>query len=399
MAKLTNQWNDRNLRRRIQQPGESFNNFLVGLRELSKTCNFCNEQCVQKNLCDQIIEGTSDGDTIEQLLKQPDLTLDTAVAICRAQKAAKRQRKHMNNQATGAILVVKQQRRQQPTSQPNPQHPTTCPGCGYKPHVGGRARCPAYDQVCLYCNKIGHFARVCRAKAQSVSQQFSGQRPPPNPSTRSLLTEDTQPSQLSTIRQVSATEPAPTVVVHIQSTNGSCKIQALPDSGADITAAGPQILKSLGEHTSNLLSSDITSQAANGQKMKPLGNLPITFQLQGQTHREDMHIYPEISGVIMSWKATEGLNILPVHYPNPIPAAVPNTTSALTPRDVKNVSAVSLSQTPPEMIKTFSSAFDGQIRIMQGEEYHIIIVSNKHQAFLRKHTKNNPIRVPGQVEG
>ena len=361
----------RNLRRRIQQPGENFDDFLVTLRELSKTCNFCNEQCVQKSLRDQIIEGTSDGDTIEQLLKQPDLTLDTAIAVCRAQEAAKRQCKEMNNQASGAILAIKQHGRQQPTSQPNLQHLPICPGCGYKPHVGGRARCPAYDQVCLFCNKRGHFARVCQAKAQSTSQQLPGQRPLPNPAARSLQTDDAQPSQLSTIRQVSATEPAPTVTIHIQSTNGSCKTQALPDSGADISAAGPQILKLLGEHASNLLSSDVIPQAANGHKMKPLGKLPITFQLQGQTHSEDMHIYPEISGVIMSWKATKGLNILPVHYPDPIPAAGTITTSALTPVDVNSVSTLTPSQIPSEIVKTFPSVFDGQIRVMQGEEYHI----------------------------
>ena len=45
--------------------------------------------------------------------------LDTAIVICRAQEAAKRQRKEMNNQASRAILAVKQHRRQQPASQPN----------------------------------------------------------------------------------------------------------------------------------------------------------------------------------------------------------------------------------------------------------------------------------------
>ena len=38
----------RNFRRRVQQPGESFDDFLVSLRELVKTCNFCSDECVQK---------------------------------------------------------------------------------------------------------------------------------------------------------------------------------------------------------------------------------------------------------------------------------------------------------------------------------------------------------------
>ena len=131
--------------------------------------------------------------------------------------------------------------------------------------------------------------------------------------------DDTQLSQLSTIRQVTATEPAPTLSIRILSTNGSCEIQALPDSGADISAAEPQLLHSLSEHTLNLLPSKVTPHTANGHKMQPLGRLPVTFQLQGRNYSEDMHIYPDIPGVIMSWKAAKDLRILPMYYPDPAP--------------------------------------------------------------------------------
>ena len=129
---------------------------------MAKTCNFCSNQCSQKNIRDQIIEGTPDGDTVEQLLKQPDLTLEAAITICRAQEAVKKQRREMCDSTPGAILAVRQ-RRQPPTTLPN-QYPATCPGCGSKPHMGGRTRCPAYEQTCHHCNKIGHFARVCRSR-------------------------------------------------------------------------------------------------------------------------------------------------------------------------------------------------------------------------------------------
>ena len=35
----------RNFRRRVQQEGETFDDFLVSLRELAKTCSFCSDQC------------------------------------------------------------------------------------------------------------------------------------------------------------------------------------------------------------------------------------------------------------------------------------------------------------------------------------------------------------------
>ena len=42
----------RNFRQRTQQVGESFDDFIVALRELAKICNFCNNNCLQKALCD-----------------------------------------------------------------------------------------------------------------------------------------------------------------------------------------------------------------------------------------------------------------------------------------------------------------------------------------------------------
>ena len=91
---------------------------------------------------------------------------------------------------------------------------------------------------------------------------------------------------------------------------------ALPDSGTDISAGVPQLLNLLNEHTLNLLPLKVTPKNANGHKQL-LGKLPVTFQLRGRDHSEDMHIYPGVSGVIMSWKTAKGLNILLEHYPDP----------------------------------------------------------------------------------
>ena len=72
----------RNFRQRMQHPGESFNDFLVSLQEL--TCKFCNNECMKKNVRDQIIEGIHNGDTVQDLLQEKDLTLSKAIAMCQA---------------------------------------------------------------------------------------------------------------------------------------------------------------------------------------------------------------------------------------------------------------------------------------------------------------------------
>jgi hypothetical protein len=62
-----------NLRQRKQQIGESFDDYLISLRELAKMCNFCSSDCLQKALRD---EGLLDGDVIQELLQEKTLTLD-----------------------------------------------------------------------------------------------------------------------------------------------------------------------------------------------------------------------------------------------------------------------------------------------------------------------------------
>ena len=58
----------RHFRKRTQQVGESFDDFLVSLRELVKTCNFCSDACTSKNIRDQIIDGLLDADTFYKKL-------------------------------------------------------------------------------------------------------------------------------------------------------------------------------------------------------------------------------------------------------------------------------------------------------------------------------------------
>ena len=146
----------RNFRRRVQMPGESFDDFLISLRELVKTCRFCSETCAQKSIRDQIIEGLSDGDTVEDLLQVSDLTLATTITKCQSREAARKHRTDIVAQGEAIAALIQQQAS---TS-------LTCPGCGANRHKGGRAQCPACDQKCASCRKIGHFARVCRSKRQ-----------------------------------------------------------------------------------------------------------------------------------------------------------------------------------------------------------------------------------------
>jgi len=176
------------LQRRVQQPGESFDDYLVSLWELAKTCNFCSAVCSQKSIRDQIIEGLVDGDTIEELLKQRDLTLDATITTCRAQEAAKKQCQDITDHS---VLAIRQPDKQQVSPRTSQIGPKPCPGCGLQAHQGGRTQCPAFKQTCRYCLKVGHIARVCHGRLQQKRPQL-----PPAVRTIGTLTWSLQTSHL-----------------------------------------------------------------------------------------------------------------------------------------------------------------------------------------------------------
>ncbi len=157
----------RNLRQRTQQAGESFDDFFVSLRELAKTCNFCNNDCLQKALRDQIIEGLLDWEIIQELLKEKTLTLEDTITKCHALESAKKSRH--NIQGSPEVNAI-------PARPADSSRVGTCPRCGNPHHDGGRKRCPAYSITCRNCGKVGHFGRVCRQrKPQNTGQAI------PNP--------------------------------------------------------------------------------------------------------------------------------------------------------------------------------------------------------------------------
>ena len=259
----------RNFRHRKQQLGETFDDFLVSLRELAKTCKFCSEECTQKNIRDQIIEGLIDGDAVETLLREKGLSLQAAMLKCRGQEAAKRQRAEI---AGDPALTIRKTLvylfppnktkyyppRSFPPSRSNPPPTRVCLGCGGDFHPGGRQQCPAYTLTCRTCNRVGHLARVCQG----------GQRPAAlsqPPTTPDIKTTNLAP----TTTLETDGEHAPTINIHVSSLNGCASLNILPDSGADISVAGPSTLTQLHEHPDNLLPSGLTPRAVNGTSMHP----------------------------------------------------------------------------------------------------------------------------------
>ena len=78
-----------NLAKRTQQPGERFDEYLTCIRDLTKTCSFCDD-CTELIVRDKIVTGVIDVELRRKLLQfssESALTLDKAIQISRADEA------------------------------------------------------------------------------------------------------------------------------------------------------------------------------------------------------------------------------------------------------------------------------------------------------------------------
>ena len=220
----------RNFRQRKQASGEAFDDYLISLRELAKTCNFCDDKCLQNSLRDQLVEGIIDPDTFQDLLKEQDLTLEKAIKICRAMEAAKKELYPKQSTASSAldsasgeeINVVSRYKRSKKTPVSSVVNPGTCRGCGQAEHPEGRrSSCPAFSSVCTTCGKTGHYHKVCLQKSTSSARRDKKTPPQANRLPLSGPLQAGAPGVcLSGVRSVNSTDPAPTLAVHVKALNG-----------------------------------------------------------------------------------------------------------------------------------------------------------------------------------
>ena len=339
-----------------------FRRFLISLRELANMCKFCSETCTQKSIRDQIIEGLNDGDTIEDLLQESGLTLTTTITKCQSKEAAKKHHADITTQDAETVAAL-----QKPQDMvPQAKH---CPGCGGAHHRGGRSQCSAFNQTCSFCHKVGHFARVWRGKQTCQTTTV-------NTAQVSANAIQVQPQldnhiQLYNITEDQA-EPAPTIKVYISSSSGTRRVEILPDSGADISAIRQGMLGMLGQHVDNLLPSKISPRAVNGSHMTPIKKLPVRIQLEGRSYSDGLHIYPGVTGTIISWKAAKELGILLTHYPQPKRRQGTNTTQSTI--QTTNSQTTTHYRIAEELMHDFSTVFDGEVTVMEGETFTISVM-------------------------
>ena len=92
--------------------------------------------------------------------------------------------------------------------------------------------------------------------------------------------------------------------------------------------------------------------------------MTVTITLDDVSTEEALHVFPSIPGsMLMFWKATQNLQILPKHYPEQI-------------RFIQDSPVPSTKITAKNLIQKFPTVFDEKIRMMDGEKFCIQLNDN-----------------------
>lgn len=164
--------------------------FVNSLRELAKSCEFGTLE--NEMLRDQIVEKCAMKRLRDKLLQEEDLTLDRALNVVRLFDAAyaesrvfaedsgsSRARDSVNFTRSARPTSARTERvtetgRNRGTGEEQGNSDTVCFRCGLTTHTADD--CGAKTAKCLYCKKIGHYARMCRNEINAQKEQNHGRK-------------------------------------------------------------------------------------------------------------------------------------------------------------------------------------------------------------------------------
>ena len=158
----------------MQEENESFQLFLSALRKLVIACNYC-DNCVDSIFRDRIVLGIKEATTQQELLKERQLTLERALAICRVAGNATLPHQLLVNKVPVSKIKERQTKGHKKARQNSRQPPpdSRCKFCN-RNHPLVKSQCAAYGKECSHCGKKNHFKVKC-PKLAKVHQFYDEQ--------------------------------------------------------------------------------------------------------------------------------------------------------------------------------------------------------------------------------
>ena len=286
----------------------------------------------------------------------PDL--QTVTNLCRSEESAKLDDARISRQLNERRAYQSKLRRNFSKSKERNKNP--CTKCGKKTcPPKGQTHCPAKDTECLICRKKGHFTSVCFHNKPRFNRREE---------TKKKLTG--QIKRKCNANANFANSAAPKITVNLFSLkhrNPLGSTEATPDTGAEASLVGVNIIQRLGINLDNLMPpSQDTLSAVNRQTVTCVGSgdLPMHYRILRLIRGRNIYVCPEVEDFLLAWYVCQQVNILPDTYPQPInssktPRKLASILKAENTRFIisENPTEAEISKIENKLIKSYSDVF------------------------------------------
>jgi transposase InsO family protein len=300
---------------RKQRAGEQFDVFLVDLRNLAEAacltdrhCQACRKPCLERHLAAKIASGLANEETRRKLLAQrPFPPLDDVIAFCRVEESSVKDTKQVMAGDSKSINAVgksegnkgnnkyKKGKFKKGGSQGKPDDP------GAKKPSEGKPQ----ERFCKFCGKDIKKCNKSCMKKEDVQREVK------------------KMSRVHQINLISSQAHRHVEVFMRQGKRDLGKFFVMPDTGADVSVAGPEFLERCGIPVDQLQATTDVLRAANGTDLKCHGLVPIQLSLGKKSHVTKVYITPTVEGTdfLLSFDDCKGIGLLAKEWPQQVSKA------------------------------------------------------------------------------
>ena len=293
---------------REQYIDEPIETYVRALYQLAEHCNFGATK--DDFIRDRLVLGLRDKALSEQLQMEEELTLSLAVDKCRHKEMIQLQNK---SDSTKMVAAVQQKDKRQQNNkyrkdnQNQESKNKICDKCGFeKRRSHARGSCPAKQQRCRKCNRIGHFERACRQKIHYMEDNRVERRFHDRDDRDEDIRNDMEKVFLGAVdvQEQNGYEPPWKVNILVNGSRVNFKI----DSGADVNVMSKKQYLSLNPLPE--LKQNRAKLDGVGGQLKNLGYFQTEVEYRNQKYCVDMFVVDHDSPSLMSRSLACEMNLI-----------------------------------------------------------------------------------------
>ena len=319
-----------------QQKDEKVQDFLTKLRACAVDCAFVcpydpTHDLTDYHILNRVMTAIYDDSLQQEVLQKHETlnTLDKLIRYCDNFESTKKDRDRLKQQSDAdincissdvsdlselaeeeilaAVSAYRRQKKGNNSQESKKQSNGTCGRFGYD--HGKKKKCPANGQTCLKCGKSNHFSRVCHSTTSNNTDA--------DKVTSAIL------KLLSAVlfdKSLCSTEnrdglPRLKILVGNKCVPSPQYIDAIPDTGAQVTVAGEVYLGALQIKEKNLRPPTDTLKHAAGGKVPIVGSCFLSITVNSTSTLEEVYFVPYITRMFLSIEACKGLKLIHRDFP------------------------------------------------------------------------------------